>query len=60
LIKNDSDTVLLNSINWQDDDNGYHVDPSLKIAAFESENPGVHAFYDSNAANDQLFNDFGL
>jgi hypothetical protein len=58
-----SDSGIFTSIDWQDDDEGYLNDSSLTTAAFESDKPdeiGVHAFYDSNAANDQFLDDFGL
>ncbi|MHB8090856.1 MAG: type IV pilus modification PilV family protein [Syntrophales bacterium] len=39
------------------------IDGSLTSANFDTRRPdeiGVHAFYDSNAANDQFFTDFGM
>lgn len=58
-----SDSGTFNPIDWQNDDEGYLDDSTLTTENFDSVTPdeiGVHAFYDSNAANDQLFDDFGL
>jgi len=58
---NRNETVADNTVVWTESNK--LLDSSLTSANFDTRLPdeiGVHAFYDSNASNDQFFADFGM